>query len=370
MNKKLICLSSISLPVLFPMTLFLNSAAVSAADWTERTTLSGFYSARYSQTNEKEPFHGSDETGINKDGSFQGTKLGLTVSSQVTDNLNVAMLLMSAADHEEFATHVDWAFASFSLNDNFTLRTGKLKFPVGLVNEYVDVGATYPWINAPILLYSEEAAGPQATREAYTGASLLWEGSAGDNWMLGSDLFFGQVDLNGMTVKGVTGVTARAVWDDTIEFQASTYQGEMHTKTAPMMDEETHSATLVGIKADWNNVIAYAEAARVKMDVTDMMGNNPGNSNTWYATLGYRIGKFLPHITRQDWERDNGNNQQISTLGLSYSFSGSTVIKLEQSRIGMNGLSDNPSEHNFGLFHKAPSSDSVNMTSIAVDVIF
>ncbi len=342
------------------------TAPALATDWTERTNISGFYSSRYSVTDEEAYFHGDRDSGINNEGSFQGTKLGLTVTSQVNDDLSVAMLLMSADGHDEYSTHVDWAFASFRLSDEFTLRTGKLKFPVGLVNEYVDVGVTYPWITAPLLLYSEEVTGAQATREAYTGASLLWEGEAGD-WSLGGDLFFGQVDLEGMSVKGTLGVTARANWDDTVELQVSTYEGEMNTDPAGalgMMNEKAHSATLLGVKVDWNDIVAYAETAKVEMDVT-MMGVNPGDSDSWYVTLGYRMGKFLPHITRQDWERDNGDNHQISTLGLAYSLSDSLVIKVEQSRIDTNNFATQP-----GLYESSPSSGSVNMTSVAVDVIF
>ncbi len=361
MNRKLICLSSLSL-----LGLALASPVALAADWVERTDISGFYSARYSLTDEKAYFHGDRETGINEDGSFQGTKLGLVVSSQISDDVNVAVLLMSAADHESFATHVDWAFASFRLNDEFTLRTGKIKFPVGLVNEYVDVGATYPWITAPVLLYSEETIGPQATREAYIGSSLLWESYVGD-WSLGGDLFFGQVDLDQMSVKGTLGVTARAIWDDTIEFQASTYQGEMNTDptgTLALMNEKDHSATLVGVKLDWNNIVAYAEAAQVKMDVV-MMGRKTGDSDSWYATLGYRIGKLLPHITRQEWERGNGNNQQISTLGAAYNLTDTMVLKVEQSRIELDDFTNQT-----GLFSTSPTDGSVDMTSIAVDIIF
>ena len=361
MNRKLICLSSLSL-----FGLALTSPGALAADWVERTDISGFYSARYSLTDEKAYFNGDRDTGINSDGSFQGTKLGLMISSQVNDDLSVAMLLMSADDHENFSTHVDWAFASFRLNDEFTLRTGKVKFPVGLVNEYVDVGATYPWIDAPLLLYSNEIAGPQATREAYTGASLLWEEEFGD-WSLGSDLFFGQVDLDQMSVKGTLGVTARANWDDTIEFQASTYQGEMNSDPAGsmgMMNEKDHSATLFGVKLDWNNIVAYAEAAQVKMDVV-MMGKKTGDSDSWYATLGYRIGKLLPHITRQEWERGNGNNQQISTLGAAYNLTDTMVLKVEQSRIELDNFTNQT-----GLFSESPADGSVDMTSIAIDIIF
>ena len=337
-----------------------------AVDWTERTNISGFYSSRYSVTDEKAYFHGDRDTGINDEGSFQGTKLGLTVTSQVNDDLSVAMLLMSADGHDEYSTHVDWAFASFRLNDEFTVRTGKLKFPVGLVNEYVDVGATYPWISAPLLIYSEETSGPQATREAYTGTSLLWEGEFGD-WSLGGDVFFGQVDLEGMTVKGTLGVTARANWDDTVEFQASTYEGDMNTDPAGalgMMDEKSHSANVIGVKIDWNDIVVYTEKSKVTMDVT-MMGTKPGDSDAWYATLGYRMGKFLPHITRQAWERGNGDNHQMSTLGLAYSFTDSVVLKVERSRIDTDDYATQP-----GLFESSPSSGSTNMTSVAVDVIF
>ncbi|NOY63241.1 MAG: porin [Gammaproteobacteria bacterium] len=365
MNKKLAYLSSVPL-----LGLALSSPPVLAADWTERTSVSGFYSARYSQTDEEAYFHGDRETGINEDGSFQGTKLGLTVTTQVNDDLSVAALLMSAADENDFSTHVDWAFASFRLNDAFTLRAGKIKFPVGLVNEYVDVGATYPWISAPQLIYTDETAGPQATREAYTGTSLLWESDIGDgDWSVGSDLFFGQVNLEGMTVKGLFGLTVRANWDDSVEFQVSTYEGTMHTDPTAMgmmalMNQKKHSATLFGIKVDWNDIVAYVEAAKVEMDVT-MMGKQVGDSDAWYATLGYRIGKFLPHITRQEWDRDNGNNQRISTLGVAYSLTDSVVIKAEQSRIETDDFATQA-----GLFDVSPSSDSVDMTSIAVDVIF
>ena len=73
--------------------------------------------------------------------------------------LTSTVVSKSPADHDKYSTHADWAFASFTLSDEFTLRAGKIKFPVGLVNEYVDVGVNYLWISAPVLLYSNEPAG-------------------------------------------------------------------------------------------------------------------------------------------------------------------------------------------------------------------
>ncbi|NOY71472.1 MAG: hypothetical protein GXP14_03715 [Gammaproteobacteria bacterium] len=363
MNNTLTMLAKVTL-----IGLTLSGSTALAVDWTERTDVSGFFTTRYSLTDEAAYFHGDRDSGINDKGSFQGTKLGLTIRSQINDDLSVAMLLMSSASENDYNTQIDWAFASYTLSEAFTLRAGKIKFPVGLVNEYVDVGVTYPWISAPLLLYSNEPNGAQATREAYTGASLLWTEEMGD-WTLGSDLFFGQVDLEGMVVKGLLGLTVRANWDDTVELQASAYEGEMNTDPAgmpmmAMMNEKTHGARLVGIKVDWHNIVAYAEAAQVTMDVT-MMGTKIGDSDVWYATLGYRIGRFLPHFTRQEWDRDNGANHSLSTLGLAYRVTDSVVIKAEQSRIGTNNFATQA-----GLFNIAPSDGSTNLTSIAVDIIF
>lgn len=364
MNKKLAYLSSAPL-----LALLLSSpATVLAETWAERTTISGVLSTVYSQTGEEAYFDGNEGSGINKDGGFKGTKLGITINSQVTDDLKISMLLMSAADHDNYLTGLDWGFASFSLTDEFTARVGRIKLPVGLVNEYVEVGVAYPWISPPQLIYSKVSSGPQATRESYSGGSMIWEGDF-DDWMLSGDLFFGQVNLGDIIVNGMTGATIRANWDDIIELQASSYQGKMSTSvtTTPtsLMDEKVHSAMLIGLKADWNDIVLYTEAASVKMDVT-LNGNNIGDSDSWYATLGYRMGDFLPHITRQEWERDNGNNQKISTLGVTYALSDSTVIKLEQSRIEI----DNLSASNTGLFNVAPENDTVNLTRVAVEVVF
>ncbi len=83
-----------------------SSSVLMAADWTDRTTIFGFYSSRYSMTDEKTYFHGDRDADINNEGSFQGTKIGHTVTSQVNEDLTVAMLSMSADGHEQFYANV------------------------------------------------------------------------------------------------------------------------------------------------------------------------------------------------------------------------------------------------------------------------
>lgn len=351
------------------MGLLLVSTTLWAGSWVDRTRLDGFFTARYSLTDEKTYWLGDQEAdGINKDGSFYGTKLGLNITSRLSDWVTVVAQLFAPIQENNYDMHVDWAFATFALNEQWSLRAGKIKYPVGIVNEYVEVGVTYPWIQAPIVIYAENMAGPQATRESYTGASLLWNTYAGD-WNLGLDIFGGEVDLESMNVKKMTGVTGRANWDEQVIFQLSYFQGDMKIDSAtiasmPMMapmNNRRHAAVVGGVKVDWNNLIAYAEAARVTMDFKNMMGVSAGDSDSWYATLGYRFGKWLPHLTYQDWARDDGNGHQIATLGLNYNVSNKVVLKGEVSRIDTD---------NDGLFEDRPGEDSVNMFSVALDMVF
>jgi len=355
------------------LILSLSTLAVSAQaeNWSDQTTINGFMSTRFSVTDESLYFNGTrPDNGISKDGSFHGTQLGLNLTSRVSDQMTVAAQLFSAIQEDNYATHLDWAFANFSLSDAFTIRAGKIKYPVGIVNEYVSVGVSYPWIEAPLAIYSESASGPQATRESYTGADAVWSDIRGD-WTLGADLFGGQVDLTNMTINKMRGATVRAEWNDAVLLQVSSYTGSMSPDdpTTPMgalMDGKSHSATLAGVKVDWNNIVAYAESASVKMDIK-MAGVSVMNSDSWYATLGYRVmDRFLPHYTYQNWEQDDGDGHKISTLGINYTVSRNAVVKLEYSNIKTD---------NNGLFvddvgvATAPAGDT-KMTSLAVDVVF
>ena len=345
--------------------LLLPAQMLWAETWVDRTRLDGFFSTRYSITDEKVAWQGDhDAAGIDKDGSFYGTKLGLNVISNLSDRVNVATQLFSSIQDDAYVVHVDWAFASFQLKDTLALRTGKIKYPVGIVNEYVEVGVAYPWIQAPVVIYSEMMQGPQATREAYTGGSLLWDVSAGD-WAWTLDVFGGQVGLEMMDVRQMMGATGRANWDDMVIFQVSGYRGKMETDTSnPMMgpmNNQEHAAVAGGVKIDWNNLLVYAEMASVTMDFKDMAGVAAGDSDSWYATLGYRFGKWLPHFTYQNWDRKNGDGHQISTLGLNYSVSHKVVVKAELSQVDTDGV---------GLFEKKPTNDSMNMFSLAVDTVF
>lgn len=337
------------------------------------TEISGFLTTRYSQTDEAAYYQAHrDDNGINEDGSFFGTKLGINLTNTISGTLKVQSQLIAKIEDRGYTAQIDWAFLSQRLNENLSLRTGKIKFPVGLVNEYIDTGIAYPWIQAPPVIYSKYVTGPQATRESYTGVSLLWNGYSGDlNYDV--DVFAGQVDLDSMTIKGMAGLTVRGNWDDVVIIQASTYAGEMKpddptTGMGPMMDGKQHSASMVGIKYEKNNIVAYTEAATVTMDSM----NGAMNSDSWYATVGYQLGEWLPHITFEDWSQESGYGQSSTTLGLNYALSNKSVVKLGLGQIESDKFATpwSTTGGTVGMFDGALSDGSTQLVSIAIDTVF
>jgi len=333
------------------------SGQAMAEDWTDQVTIGGFTSAVYQVTDQAEHFNG--EEGITEDGSFQGTRMGLNINARLSDKVTMASQFLAIQGEDNYVTHLDWGFISYALSEEWTLRAGKIKYPAGIVNEYVAVGTLYPWIAPPTLLYTAEDSGPQATREAYTGFSGLWEHSI-DDWTVGSDLFFGEVDLGSMIVRKLSGLTLRADWNEVFQAQATTFSGTMDNPAMAAMDGEKHAATLFGVKMDWNNVIGLAEWADV-----DMGSFTAGAGQTWYTTLGYRIDRWMPHVTYQDYEKGltsmSPQEQHMTTYGLKYDLSRNTSLKVEYSTI--------ETEQGTGLFTGSVDK-SANMYGVAIDVTF
>ncbi len=354
MNKRLIA-------PLLTMLFFFCSYQLQAANWTDKVKINGFANAIYQQTGEQIAIHGaSNEGGIDDRGSFTGTSVGFNITANINERVTLYSQL-SASHQEGFTVQVDWGFIGIELSETFTLRAGNIKFPVGLVNEYADVGYLYPWLRAPSVIYSSlTPAGPQVVRDGYSGASLLYSESIGD-WVLGADLFGGEVKMENIDVRETRGLTLRAEWNDQVLIQASTYTGLMESTTNAMMNGQDHDVTTLGIKVDIDNFVFYAEHANVEMGSLAIM-----KATTWYTTLGYRIDKWLPYYTYEDF--DKGANsmssqlQNFNTLGLRYELMPNTALKMEVTQV--------KTDIGKGFFTSAPADNSTRLYGLGLNVMF
>lgn len=85
-----------------------------------------------------------------------------------------------------------------------------------------------------------------------------------------------------------------------------------------------------------------------------------------YVTLGYRVGKFLPHVTYASLQEGMDESptvlkQESGTVGLRYDFLDGAALKLEYQRI-------RPDEGNTGLFSDVV--EEADFYGMSLDVIF
>ena len=362
---------------------------------------------------------GLGDRGITEDLTFEkDTRFGLQISSDVTDDMSVVAQLLGRGDNGNFNAIIEWAYVDYEINDIASVHVGKIKQPVYLVNDYVEVGYAYPWIRPPQEVYYSNnplntVNGIELLLQFPVGPGTLslqpYLGSNRDDISNGGGAFFEAENIYGMDIKySGRGYTVHAsnfqcevkIIGDTFNQSAVLVGGTVDVNLGGSKGDCNVTAT--GFNVDLANVVVYAEWQKRTTD--DTLSQAFGDTEAYYATFGYRIGKFLPHITFASVEGEastvglptagaatvatgmaTGVNlnfpvavQTSITAGLRYEVNDSAALKVEYMVVD---VEQDPTEltaanqmFNFGLFNtnfdQAGPQDKVGIMSIALDVIF
>jgi hypothetical protein len=364
------------------------------------------------------------DRGITQDLTFEtDTRFGLQISSEVSESMSVVAQLLGTGTNSNFNAIVEWAYVDWKFTDWLSLRAGKVKQPVYLVNDYVEVGYAYPWIRPPVEVYYLN--NPLNT---VNGAEFLLSFPVGPGTLsfqpyIGSNrddipntqgqAFFEAENIVGIDVKYAgSGYTVHA---SNFQCDVNTFGGLTAVPTAfgpvdiDLNGKGECDVTSAGLTFDVANVVVYAEWQ--ERTTTDTLSRPFGDQDAWYATLGYRIGKWLPHLTYATIDGkassvapaavtcadpagcnlgpvtvpDGGGIsnfpvaiQTSITAGLRYEVNDSAALKFEYAVVDVENdpqeLAQANQQTNYGLFVTdftlAPPKDKVGIASIALDVIF
>lgn len=354
---------SIAVRAAFP-ALILATAAASAEP---RIAINGFLTAAGSVSDSEVAYL----NGITDQASFENDSvLGIQLSGSVVPGLDITAQLLASADDDTYDISADWAFLSYALNDDLKLRAGRIKFPLFLVSDYVEVGYAYPWIRPPQEVYGglplNAISGVDALVTRDMGAfDLLVQPYFGSNsedtepggLQMSSDMR----DVMGINLSASTEVlTVRAGYMESKITSRLTAPAPLPPGVDIALNDDQARFFGVGAMLDWNDFVVYSEYTD-----TSIAKSFP-DSTAWYVTVGHRHGKFLPHVTVAERDTDEATplarKQRSTTLGLRYDLNTSTALKAEWQRAeALDGTA--------GLFD-APPGEDVNVFSFAVDVVF
>ncbi len=256
------------------------------------------------------------------------------------------------AQQDEWKANLEWAYLSLQANDQLMLRAGRLRSPVYMYSESLDVGYSYPWLRLPDEVYSQvQVTNYEGADAVYTVplsyGSVTFQGAGGqaknrDYYAYDEQFDIDYGNLFGASVSLATndfgmlriGYVEADITTDIIGNVISVLPapigpgvGVAQQRSLLALDKEKGKFTSIGYQYDNGTWISSNEWTSRMIENDDMEA-----IDSFYLMGGRRFGDFLPHVTYAQLD-DNGGRQSSWTLGLNYQAAPTVVIKGEYKRV-------------------------------------
>ncbi|NHC09040.1 hypothetical protein [Stutzerimonas degradans] len=276
----------------------------------------------------------------------QLSKFGAQLSYGLTDTVGVTVQATAKAQQDEWKANLEWAYLSWQTTDRLMLRAGRLRSPVYMYSESLDVGYSYPWLRLPDEVYSQvQVTNYEGLDAVYTVplsyGSVTFQLAGGqaknrdyyaydDQFDIDYDKLFGasvSLATNQFGTLRIGYVEADITTD--INGTVNNYlTGNPNDNLSLLvLDKEKGKFTSIGYQYDNGTWVSNNEW-------TSRMIENDGLEaiDSFYLMGGRRFGDFLPHVTYAQLD-DNGGRQSSWTLGLNYQAAPTVVVKGEYKRV-------------------------------------
>jgi len=274
----------------------------------------------------------------------QLSKFGAQLSYGITDTLGVTVQATAKAQQDEWKANLEWAYLSLQANDQLMLRAGRLRSPVYMYSESLDVGYSYPWLRLPDEVYSQvqvtnyegvdavytmplsygsvtfQLAGGQAKNRDYYAYDEQFDIDYGK--LFGASVSLASNDFGTLRI-GYVEADIKTDISGTVDVGG----GMMRTLSLLDLDKEKGKFTSIGYQYDNGTWVSSNEWTSRMIENDDME-----SIDSFYLMGGRRFGDFLPHVTYAQLD-DNGGRQSSWTLGLNYQAAPTVVIKGEYKRV-------------------------------------
>jgi hypothetical protein len=274
--------------------------------------------------------------GADKRGTWDNNFLGLVVTGTINERSQVWAQLQANSTEQ---TRVTWMFVDYQFNDSLRGHVGRVKFPFGIYNEYIDTRALQMTVVEPAA-YSGPA---DMGYDAYNGLGLDYDLNLGTSGKLGVQIFFGNI-------YNPPAPTTSAPFDNPIDAKIEPHNdrrivGSKLTWETPIEGlrllfsanrasvESTAVKPTLGAMVQEDRWIASTDFVRGDLDLKAEYNrhNFPGvdgfpgvNSAAWYVQAGYALGNWIPYVrydalvTDKSQSLDPSYFQRTVVTGVNY----------------------------------------------------
>ncbi len=309
------------------------------------------------------------------------SNIGIQFSTDVSSKMDVTVVMSArGGPDQKYNFETEWAYANYKVNDDLSLRIGKVKGPFYMVSDYKDVGYAYPWVSPPEEVYSTNPI------RSVNGLDLVYQKTINDVTYLG-EIYYGggtstayvlptalsvypggttattRIDF---TTHNMMGFNASVAFEG-ISFRAGYFKTLVDVPSFFLVDEEGEFGS-VGLTIDKYNIVIYSEYI-VRDNSANLMAAFP-DATAYYVTAGYRIGDFLPYVTYASIGEGKDASiytpKQTSTaIGLRIEVADAAALKFEAATKTPESYGGDAS----GLYD-APLTGTAMIYTVALDVLF
>ena len=260
------------------------------------------------------------------------SKLGGQFQYGLSDKLNITAQVLAQAAHDSWEADLEWLYLSYQATDRLVLRGGRLRNPVYMYSETLDVGFTYPWLRLPDEVYHQvQISNYEGVDAIYTlplsYGSVSLQGNVGK--ALNRDYFIYDTTTD-MDYRNIAGVNLSLATNDYGTVRLSYSEADL--ELGGLLDGNKGKFTSLGYQFDNGTWITANEATRLVVE------GPVATKDAFYMMGGRRIGDFLPHLTYAQLDEDKGGGRQVSwTFGLNYSLLPNVTLKGEYKRVDTSG---------------------------------
>lgn len=334
-------------------------------------------------------------TGVDSDFGIQATA---TLSGSLS--FTAQGLVRKSGERDQYGADLNWAFLKYKLNEDVSLRLGRISQPIYMISDVVNVGYASIMLRPPTEMYRQVPAGYS------NGGDLLYQHSFGAT-TASAQLAFGSARSTtpGPIFSNANMMSSQLLLENgpfTYRLGYSRARISLHgselsallnglrqagyAQVAEQLDPIDRNGRFVslGLSMDYRNVLGQAEYGKRKVGT-----RLAPDSSAWYLMLGYRWDKFVPFYLHGDVRQDSSTSiaalpasgplaplsaavngairsplQSSDAVGLRWDFHQSAAFKVQIDRVKpRDGVG-------YFLNTKPGFGGHVNVYAAAVDFVF
>ena len=263
------------------------------------------------------------------------TKVGLQASFEVTESTFLVAQLVARAE-QHWRPEMEWAFISHTFDNDLTVRAGRLRVPLYMYSDYLEVNFAQPWLRPPEEVY---AVVPVSSYEGidfvytvlFDEAEWQFQAYTGVGSDPNEETDFG-TDVEYDDVMGIASTFSYNNFSLRASYVRTTLnsgQAFVPGTTVPLMNFNDSDASFIGlgasyddgdflVVAEWTKSEVEGSSLATDLDPSDGSFNYSGNwqdVDSAYISVAYRFGYITPYVTYAVMETTDDNERANASSG-------------------------------------------------------